>query len=125
MKIIYLLLTCLINGEKIIKNMEIPACRNCIHYKPYISGLGSDYSSSLSECHKFGTKDIITDKIRYDSPSLARDNEEKCGKEGKYFVEDSNLPLTKIIYFFQSRWVWLLLISSTFLSAFVNVYTKR
>ena len=40
-----------------IKNIDIPSCRNCIHYKP---SFYSDYASISSTCEYFGTKDIRT-----------------------------------------------------------------
>ena len=91
MKILYLLIT-IVNSEKIIKNINIPSCRNCIYYKPpYYS---SDFSASYSKCDKFGTKDIITNKISYDDfADSCRRNEDKCGNEGKYFELEKNIEL--------------------------------
>lgn len=74
--------------SQIIKNINFPNCMNCIHYRPPIH---SDFSSSLSECKYFGTKNIQTGKIDYDFVSFCRNDEEKCGLKGKYFQEDSNI----------------------------------
>ena len=83
------------NSEKFIKNINIPVCKNCIYYKP-----GSiDFYSEYSRCNKFGEKDIITGKITYDFADSCRNNESKCGKEGKYFEEEKNIYLKKIKYF--------------------------
>ena len=88
MKFLYLLL-CVVNSEKIIKNININSCRNCIHYKPYL--LDTDFTSKMSNCKKFGNKDVVTDKITYDYADLCRIDESKCGKEGKFFESEENV----------------------------------
>ena len=87
MKYLYLLFG-LVNSGKIIKNINIPSCRNCIHYKPRYY---SEFTSSLNTCEKFGEKNIITDEITYDFADLCRKDEQKCGKEGKFFEKEENL----------------------------------
>jgi len=95
MKILYLPLV-LVNSEQIIKNINVPSCRNCVHFKPPYYG---DFTSSLSKCNKFGTKDIITNKISYnDFADMARSNEDKCGKEGKYFKLEKNVEFKILIH---------------------------
>ena len=89
MKILYLLFF-IVNGEKIIKNNNIPSCRNCIHFKPNIY---SEFKSSSNRCEKFGEKNIITDEIQYDFADLCRKDKDKCGKEGKYFEMEENVDL--------------------------------
>jgi hypothetical protein len=79
---LYFLLFTIVDSNQIIKNINVPSCRNCIYYKPPYY---SDYSSSVGKCNKFGTKDVITDKIVYDFADMSRTNENKCGNEGKYF----------------------------------------
>lgn len=78
-----------INSSKIIKNIDIPSCKNCIYFKP--SGYIPD---SLSRCNKFGEKNIITDEIKYDFADYCRNDEKKCGIEGKFFERDSDINLT-------------------------------
>ena len=91
MKLIYLLFSFInyVSSEKIIKNINIPSCKNCIHFRP--SFYDTDFSSRTSECHKFANKDIITDKISYDSVEFCRNDESKCGKDGKYFETEKNI----------------------------------
>ena len=89
MKIIYLLLS-LVNCEKIIRNVNFPACKNCIHYKP---SAYNTFASDLNKCEKFGDKNINTDKISYDYADTCREDETKCGIEGKYFEEEKNLNM--------------------------------
>ena len=95
MKILYTLVA-VVTSEQIIKNINVPSCRNCVHYKPPYY---SDYSSSVSKCNKFGTKDVITDNIVYtDYADMCRRNEDNCGNEGKYFEPDKNVGLKIFIH---------------------------
>jgi hypothetical protein len=84
------LLFSLANCEKIIKNIDIPSCRNCIHFKPMYY---NDFLSPLNRCTNLGEKNIITDEIEYDFADTCRKNEEKCGNKGKYFEEEKNIEL--------------------------------
>ena len=87
----YLFLLFVVNSEKTIRNINIPSCKKCIHYKP--TPYNFDFTTSYNRCEKFGEKDIITDKIKYDFAELCRNDESKCGKEGKYFEEEENLDM--------------------------------
>jgi hypothetical protein len=87
----YLFLLFVVNSEKTIRNINIPSCKKCIHYKP--APYNFDFTTSYNRCEKFGEKDIITDKIKYDFAELCRNDESKCGKEGKYFEEEENLDM--------------------------------
>ena len=75
--------------DKIIKNMEFPSCKNCIYYKP--SFLNNDFTSTFNKCDKFGEKNIITDEVTYNFADFCRNDETKCGKEGKYFEKEKNI----------------------------------
>ena len=88
------LLLCMVN-DKLIKNINLPSCKNCIYYK--INNFDSDFTSRFNKCEKFGEKDIITDKITYSFADSCRNDENKCGIEGKYFEEEININ-TKIFY---------------------------
>jgi len=77
-------------STKIIKNGNYPACRNCVHFSPFNY---DDFTSSLSKCEKFGTKNILTDKITYEFADLCRDDDNKCGTEGKYFEKEKLIEL--------------------------------
>jgi len=90
MKIIYFLLS-IVSSSPIIKNSNIPACRNCIHYKP--SFYNNEFTSSYNDCKKFGEKNIISDKIILESAESCRRDESKCGANGKYFEEEKNINL--------------------------------
>jgi hypothetical protein len=89
------------NGEKMINNVNIPACRNCIHYKPDVN---FDYTSRYNKCDNFGEKNIITNEINYDYVESCRRDETMCGKEGKYFVEEPNVNV-KILNFTLKKFI--------------------
>ena len=93
MKIIILLLS-LLSPDKIIKNAYLPSCKNCIYYDPEYE----DYYSSLNKCNKFGVKNIISDKITYDYADSCRNDENKCGIQGKYFEEETNINMKMLKY---------------------------
>lgn len=80
----------MVHQSKRIENINIPSCRNCIHYKPYFS---DGYSSNLAKCEAFGRKNILTNEINYEYADLCRDNETKCGLQGKSFEEEPNVEL--------------------------------
>ena len=81
--------------SKQIKNINVPSCRNCIHYKPQIL---HEFSSPYSKCDYFGSKDINTDYISYDYADLCRNDENKCGLEGKYFEQGVNIEMKIILH---------------------------
>lgn len=93
MKTTHLLLTSGLSmcSEKIIKNINVPACKNCIYYKPRM--LDTDFTSTFNICEKFGNKNIITDKITYDYADLCRRQDDKCGEEGKQFKKEPYIKL--------------------------------
>jgi hypothetical protein len=88
MKILYFFLLSLVNSKVIINNNNIPVCRNCIHFKP---SPVSEFSSIISQCNKFADKDLKTDEIIFNYADNCRSDENKCGKEGKYFEKEPNL----------------------------------
>ena len=64
-------------------------CKNCIHFKPPRNNI--DFASSSGTCKKFSKKyEEFADTCRID-PS-------KCGKEGKYFVEEPHLHRKILIH---------------------------
>jgi hypothetical protein len=95
MKLLYLLFS-LVNCTKIIKNINIPSCKNCVYYKPNI--FDSDYTSSFSKCTKFGEKNIVTDVVQYNFADSCRNDEARCGYEGKYFEEEKNINRKILIF---------------------------
>lgn len=94
MRIPYLLFSCA-NSERIIKNANFSPCRNCKFYKPEIY---HDFTSPYSKCMKFGEMDLISSKITHTYAELCRNDEAKCGIEGKYFVEEPQPKLNIKIF---------------------------
>lgn len=91
----YFLFFIVLVDSKIIKNANLPACRNCIHYKPPFL---SDFDSSFSKCEYFGTKNIQTDKISYDYADSCRNDEKKCGQDGIYFKKEDNIFFKLLVH---------------------------
>ena len=121
MKLPWLLTLPLIRGDKIIQNINVPACRNCMYYKP---STYNDFSSSLNRCEKFGTKDIISDEIDYDFASYCRKDEAKCGKDGKFFAIEENLPAKMIRHSIAKNWPFGFAISVAVLLNVLAAYVK-
>ena len=108
MKTTHILLTSGLSmcSDKNIKNINVPACKNCIYYKPQM--LDTNFTSSLNICEKFGTKNIITDKITYEYADLCRREDDKCGEEGKYFNKDPYIKLKIMNHWAISRMPFIL-----------------
>jgi hypothetical protein len=91
----FLFLLSIINS-KIIKNINIPNCKNCIYYKPLLKNSLSEFD----QCKYFSTKNFTTNDIIYDYADSCRKDELKCGLDGEYFIDkkDNNLLSIIIIY---------------------------
>lgn len=115
MKILYFFILSLVNANNkvIINNKNTPVCRNCIYYKP---DKYSEFSSTLSKCNKFADKDLKTDEIIFKYADTCRSDENKCGKEGKYFEVEPYLQRKIFIHYILNKIPVVLLIS-------LNVYT--
>jgi hypothetical protein len=126
MKIIWLLLLPIVNCEKLFKNIHIPLCKNCIYYKPSIY---FDFESEFNECEIFDKKDDRKhdrkDVISYYSVDLCRNNETKCGKEGKYFEKEKFIHLKIFTHKLLNSSPYIMLISLTVLSVLANVYSLK
>ena len=131
MKFSWLLLLPIINCEKFLKNTNLPLCKNCIYYKPSIY---FDFESEFNECEIFDKKDDKKDDkknnikndtkniISYYPVELCRNNETKCGKEGKYFKKEKNVLFKKIKYIIKQKSLHILLILSIIVSSIINMY---
>jgi len=69
-----------------IKDLFMPACVNCIHFKHHTNN-DNKYVLYLSNCLKFGHKDLISGNVVYDFADKCRSDEVKCGLRAKYFVK--------------------------------------
>jgi hypothetical protein len=119
MRIPYLLLMGSASGEKIIKNINIPSCINCIYFQPSI--YDTNFASSLNKCNKFGRKDIITDEITHDYADSCRSDDSKCGEKGAYFEEEPNINLKILKHKIISTSPYITLIILVILNAVLSV----
>lgn len=81
--------------SKIIKNVNLPSCRNCKHYKVLHY---NDYTSYLNKCSYFGTKDIHTNEINFEYADHCRKDETLCGINGTYFNEEPNIEFKMLLH---------------------------
>jgi hypothetical protein len=96
-----------------IQNIDLPSCKNCIYFDPQSH---SDFTSTLSKCNKFGHKNIISDEITYDYASSCRNDENKCGEKGVFFVNEPNIKFKIFKHLFHIIWDFIFLLYS-FLSS--------
>ncbi len=100
----------------IIRDIDMPNCRDCIHYKPSIN---YDFNSSMSKCDYFGKKDIISGEITNDYVDICRNDDNKCGKIGKFFEVEKNIELKYIKHFILNKYPIII-----FISCFFIIYSK-
>lgn len=76
-----------------IKNIELPVCKNCIHFLPFHANKPEDMGM-LGKCNMYGTKNIITGAIHYEFAEHARQNLFQCGQGGGNYEEKviQNVP---------------------------------
>jgi hypothetical protein len=122
MKLSFLSLS-LIKCDKIIENINLPSCKNCIYYKPNV--LRNDFTSTFNKCEKFGKKDIITDIIRYNFADFCRNDESMCGNEGKYFEEEKNIKFKIFKYKIISSLPYSLPIIMLAINLFIKVLFRK
>jgi hypothetical protein len=60
-----------------IKNLKLKSCVECSHF--------TTNSSRIPKCKKFGEKDLVTNKIKYESAYVTRYTPNMCGQSGVYF----------------------------------------
>jgi hypothetical protein len=51
------------------------------------------------ECRKFGTTNLVTGKVTYNSAIKARNDQKMCGEDATYF-EDNHFKLVTVPYYF-------------------------
>lgn len=103
----------LISGKKIIQKMQYPLCKNCIYYKSN----GMDFASEYGKCEKIGEQNIMTGHIQYDTVINTRNDQYKCGIEGKFFEKEPNLNGKRIKHYVLSRYP-IFLVASFYLFLF-------
>ena len=70
--------------DKIIRNIHLPSCKNCIHYKHRFIG---------NECRKFGEKNLVSGTITHIHPNVCRSDESLCGKKGNHYEKSNSIRL--------------------------------
>jgi hypothetical protein len=76
----------------IIRNLQYPACKNCVHFIEHTANYPSPYDhipvdTYYGKCKKFGEMHLVTGHIKYDFAILCRENEKKCGTMGVGYEE--------------------------------------
>ena len=72
--------------KQIIKNGDIPICKECAYFKPHSN------QWQLGKCIKFGEKNLISGKVTYLYANETRSNELLCSANGLYFTKDQRKP---------------------------------
>lgn len=88
MKGLFFILSACVYGTKLIKNVDLPACKNCVHFS----------HQNYGSCRKFGEKNIITEEFSYDNAKSCRNDETQCGIEGRYFIPETPVKI-------QLKWI--------------------
>jgi hypothetical protein len=79
--------------NQFIKNVELPVCKTCVHFKPYDA---NELNYNLGTCGKFGNKDIVSGEIKYVFAKSCRIDDDQCGKNGTHFEsKNNNISVTK------------------------------
>ena len=79
--------------NQFIKNVELPVCKTCVHFKPYDA---TELNYNLGTCGKFGNKDIVSGEIKYVFAKSCRIDDDQCGKNGTHFEsKNNNISVTK------------------------------
>jgi hypothetical protein len=83
-----------------IRHVDLPVCSRCKFYKPRWD---LDFNSDNNKCSKFGSKNIYNGDIIYDTVSVCRSDDTKCGLKGRYFMQDPNAREKKIAHYFDKE----------------------
>jgi hypothetical protein len=89
MNIFFLLsFVCVYGCKEIIRN-KYTSCTNCIHFRPRILNENKSVFI-LGKCNRFYEEDMTQKTIVYELATECRNDENKCGKEAKYFTPNDN-----------------------------------
>lgn len=87
----YPILLALCKLPRFIKNKELPACVDCIHYIDYeLQDPYDRYDNRYSKCKNFGEKNIISGQIDNLYTKICRESKDLCGNSGKYFIKKND-----------------------------------
>jgi hypothetical protein len=79
----------------------------------------------LNECSKFGDKNIINGEIKFDYADTCRNDEAKCGKEGRYFEEESNIDMKVLRHSISRKLPYIGLIAASITAILLPVLLSR
>lgn len=88
MKLLALGLLLLLTNTKSNRILPRKLCKDCKHFIAHKEG-----------CALFGYTDLVNGKNDYNYAKTARNNENKCGEDAKYFEENNNKIITVPYYF--------------------------
>lgn len=84
------------DSSKFVKNYNFNSCKNCKFFIP--DTYYYDFTWEFNKYNKFGVKNIVSDKIDFDYAKSCRNDDSKCGVEGKFFEKEPNLYSKVIIH---------------------------
>ena len=70
--------------SQVIKNAELPVCKTCVYYR-----------QKTGKCVKFGTMDVVSGSVYYQSAQLIRSDNGPCEERGLYYKSLTNALVTK------------------------------
>jgi hypothetical protein len=77
-----------------------------------------------NKCVKFGTTDLVTGEQTYNYAHTARNYNEKCGEDAKYF-EENTMKFITVPYYFTVKYWYLYPITSIYILWFYSILHKN
>ena len=68
-----------------IKHADANLCINCVYHLNINPSSNPDFPYEFSKCMKFGAKDVVSGRVKYDFADLCRKDNSRCGEKGLYF----------------------------------------
>lgn len=69
-----------------IKHLTLPVCADCVYFQQGNQQINSTIKQ-VSECTKFGAKDLVSGVIKYESAKHCRNMKVLCGMNALYFIK--------------------------------------
>jgi hypothetical protein len=67
-----------------IINSGYPICKNCNYFLPCFDKTNINYNES--KCIKYGTRNLVSGELIYDSSLSCREDKQKCGPTGMDYL---------------------------------------
>jgi len=81
---------CVYGCGNFIRNKKLLNCKDCAYFRPKRLNLEKS-AFLLGKCSRFYYEDMTQKSIIYEFATECRNDENKCGKEAKYFTLDDNM----------------------------------